>query len=205
MARVYLDQGGVPPQPGIPRGMTEEAQLLYAAWALGLHEGQQIQVKAVFGYIQSHIQAKKINPMQRCIENTARKPPLLWEPQGKGLYRLTGKGARAMADRFGQPECEKQVIDDGWLFGAKFGDHAYAVLAEPCFHEYVVYLDGKRKRKPAEAVTQLRKDGVDLPRSGSSTVIVMDWIIETKAYAWYRFPPEGGPGFLEQKVAALAR
>jgi hypothetical protein len=91
-----LLQGKASPQLGVPKNMSTEAMLLYAAWLHGVKSDDTVHRLALFSFIQSHVANKSDESLQTVIEKSA-----FWKGVGKGYYAFTSAGAKEVNSKFG--------------------------------------------------------------------------------------------------------
>ncbi len=177
-----LHEGGPPPQRHLwdRAFVDEENLLLVAAWAHGLEAEDVVHRYTLFAFIQTHLQRKSEEQLQRKLENS-----LCWEGQGKGDYVLQGRGSRRILRLYGANP-ERSTLNACYVFRSEFEEHELVVQLQPATHAIVISIDGIPV-KGVEACRRLESLGATFrTMSSPATSRVWNWIVQTTDFTWHR-------------------
>ena len=171
---IVKKHGGCPDSNNLPT----EKQLLIAAWAYGIKNGDTIHRLNLYSFIQSHLVNKTEENLQKSLETNSAN----WEMKGDGFYSLTPGGHREISE-YGKPN---MIIRIGSLytFSRRVANYEISITVDPTKPKYIPKIN-KVISKPDFIIDIIQKhtssrlstSKTSLPRK------VLNWILEEN-YTW---------------------
>jgi hypothetical protein len=166
-----LLQGEASPQSGVPKNMSNEEMLLYAAWLHGVEANSTVHRLALFSFIQSHVANKSDESLQTVVEKSN-----FWQGVGEGHYQLTVEGDKEVKRKFG---VNSHLAKFGYEYSflRRYRTRDIKVIVNVSSRKLIPCIDNL-SMTGVEANRILSSLGVDLPKTGTSQPRkVLNWIL----------------------------
>jgi 5-methylcytosine-specific restriction endonuclease McrA len=189
ISRVLLPHGSNPPQNNLPFLKGTDQMFLYAAWVHGMDETAMIYRRTLFHYIQTHIEEKTQQGLQRSL--TLSKY-FTYEGEEKAWYCLTPLGLEKMLQVFGPP-IENLSRTWDFEFITNIANYQIILYSSCEGHEYVFKIDNV-KYSASEIVRKLQRENL-YPANAieNASLMLFDFILK-RPFNWHiiNFPSISG-------------